>query len=382
MTNRERLLAIMSGKPPDRIPWIPRLLLWYNAHKKAGTLPNQYRNWSLRHVEADLRLGTPARDGRIFATQLCNVKMRSHQLDDMRQLYEYITPIGTVTTTFRGSEFLREKQIQDLQIEFMLKRREDYSTVEYILENTQYFPTYDQYEKYEQEVGEDGYPLVSCGDCPFHHWMRALVGYESAYYHLNDYQNEVERLLKLMEQRDRERVWKLIAESPAKLILHGVHFSSQMTPPSIFEQFILPYYRDLSSLLRKHGKTLVLHADNDTSQILHHIEAAGYQMAECFVTYPMVSTTLAEAKEAWGNRVIIWGGVPSVILEDVYSESEFESYMKNLFKDIAPGDAFILGVADNVMPGAKLERLRRITEMVETWGRYPIYSHQQSAISY
>jgi hypothetical protein len=362
----------MSGKSPDQIPWIPRLLLWYNAHKKAGTLPEPYRNWSLRQIERDLNLGTPARDGHIFRTKLHGVEVKSRWLSEMELLTEYFTPVGTVTTLYRGSEFLRGKAIQDLQVEFMLKRREDYAVAEYIIEHTEYIPTYQEYEVYERQVGEDGYPLISGGDCPFHHWMRALVGYENSYYHLNDYPNEVERLLALMTQRDKEVVWNLIADSPAKLILHGVHFSSQMTPPPIFEQFMLSYYQGLSSLLRSRGKTLSLHADNDTSQILHHIKQAGYGMVECFVTYPMVETTLSQARKAWGSQVIIWGGVPSVILEDVYSDEQFEAYMEELFRVIAPGEAFILGVADNVMPGAKLERLRRITEMVEEFGKCPI----------
>ncbi len=87
-------------------------------------------------------------------------------------------------------------------------------------------------------------------------------------------------------------------------------------------------------------------------------------MAECFVTAPMVPTTLAEARAAWGDRVIIWGGVPSVILEPQFSAAEFEAYLREIFAVVGDGAAFILGVADNVMPGAEIERVRRITEMV------------------
>jgi hypothetical protein len=214
--------------------------------------------------------------------------------------------------------------------------------------------------------------MVHCGDCPFHHWMRALVGYEHAYYHLLDYPQEVERLLVVMRQWDEDRAWRVIVESPARLILHGVHFSSQMTPPSVFEQHITPYYQEFSQRLRPHGKTLALHADNDTRHILRHIERAGFGMAECFATWPLVETTLAEARRAWGDRLIIWGGVPSVILEEHYSDEQFEAYLQELFATIAPGNAFILGVADNVMPEANIERIRRITELVNERGTYPI----------
>ncbi|MBT5875741.1 MAG: hypothetical protein HOH43_20115 [Candidatus Latescibacteria bacterium] len=372
MTNRERILSIMAGRPPDRIPWIPRLLLWYNAHTRAGSLPKEFRDLSLREIQRELGLGDPARDGHVFQTSLDGVQVRRRKLNEMEELTEYDTPAGTVSTRQQGSELLRQAGIADLQVDFALKGREDYAAVEYLVEHNSYTPTYEAYEDYERDIGDDGYPLVACGDCPFHSWMRGWAGYGAAYYHLNDYPKEVESLLALMTQRDREDVWPLIADSPAKLILHGVHFSSQMTPPPIYERFILPYYRELSEILRSRGKTLVLHGDNDTRQILSHIDRSGFRMVECFVNHPMVETTLEEARAAWGKRIIIWGGVPSTILEDPYSDSEFEEYMADMFRAIAPGDAFIMGVADNVMPGAKLDRVRRITEMVGKYGRYPV----------
>ena len=96
-------------------------------------------------------------------------------------------------------------------------------------------------------------------------------------------------------------------------------------------------------------------------------------MAECFATAPLVSVTLEEARRTWGNDVIIFGGVPSIILEqEVMSDAEFDVYMRDLFHTIAPGDAFILGVSDNVMPRAKIERVERITQMVQELGQYPM----------
>ena len=372
MTNRERMLAILSGKSPDRVPWIPRLLLWYNAQKRAGTLPERYRDWSLREIEQDLGLGNPARDGKIYRTELRGVDVKETKLDDMETLTEYITPVGTVSTLFRGNETLRTLGIQDMQVEFILKGPEDYAVGGYIIEHTDYIPTYDEYAAYEREVGDDGYPMISAGDCPFHDWLRIQAGYNNGYYHLYDYQNEVERLFAVKERQDREVVWPIILESPAKLILHGVHHSSMMTPPPMYERYILPYYQEFSPMLRARGKTLAMHADNDTRAILSLMKEAGYGMAECFVNHPMVPTTLAEAREAWGNDVIIYGGVPAIILDDAFSEDEFEAYMEDLFRTIAPGDAFILGVSDNVMPQSNIERLRRITQMVEERGNYPI----------
>jgi hypothetical protein len=50
----------------------------------------------------------------------------------------------------------------------------------------------------------------------------------------------------------------------------------------------------------------------------------------------------------------------------------FESFMRNLFKEIAPGDRFILSISDTTPPDAEFGRLLRITEMVQEWGKLPM----------
>lgn len=44
ITNKQRMLMAMRGENPDVIPFAPRLDLWFNANKAAGTLPERYRS--------------------------------------------------------------------------------------------------------------------------------------------------------------------------------------------------------------------------------------------------------------------------------------------------------------------------------------------------
>jgi uroporphyrinogen-III decarboxylase len=372
MTNRERILAILDGREPDRIPWIPRLRLWYESHRRNDTLPAEYRGRTLREVEQDLFGGTAARDGAIFRTELRGVEVRTRNVGEMETITEHVTPVGTLVSRRRSTEQIRRQGIRDVQIEFPLKRREDYAVMEYIVEHTAHEPTFDEFECYDREIGDEGYPLVHCGDCPFHHWMQALAGYDQAFYHLNDFPDAVERLLTTMTDRLKATAWRAMADSPARLLVHGHHLSSQMTPPPLFTRYILPYYQELSPLLRSRGKVLAMHGDGDTRNILSHIQQAGFGMVECFATAPMVGTTLAEARAAWGSQVIVWGGIPSNILEPPYTDEQFERYMDDLFRTVAPGNAFILGIADNVMPNSELRRVRRITQIVAERGKYPV----------
>jgi hypothetical protein len=214
--------------------------------------------------------------------------------------------------------------------------------------------------------------MVSCGDVPFHYFLLHLAGYNQAYFEMVDHPEEFEHLLTVMTQVEKERLWPVVLDSPARLILHGVHFDSQMTPPHQFRKYITPYYQEFSALLHAKGKSLTWHADDDSKDILAEVKAAGFDMSECFCTAPMVEVTLEEARAAWGEDVIIFGGVPSIILEPTFPEAEFETYMRDVFRTIAPGNAFILGVADNVMPTSIIERVERISDMVREYGTIPI----------
>ena len=362
MTNRERILAVVEGRRPDRIPWIPRLQFWYNSHKNANTLPEKYRGWGLRDIERDLGMGTPARDARILSTQMENVETKA-RTRGRETLTEYITPVGTVSSRHVAVEKLSKVGMQSYQAEHLIKRPADYDVVEYIVEHTKLTPAYEQYLAYDEEVGEDGLPLVSMGACPMHTIMREYLGYEKAVFEMVDNPERIERLLGVLTDHARE-AQKIAAESPARMILHGEHFDSMMTPPPLFEESFKPYFQEFAQLLHSKNKILVCHADADSSLLLDLMRESGFDMAEVFTTAPMVPCTMSQAREAWGHEVVIWGGVPSVILCDPISDEKFEFFMQDLLETVADGENFILGVADNVMPETRFERLVRIGEMV------------------
>lgn len=371
MNDRERLLAILAGEMPDRIPWIPRLLLWYNARRLSGTLPPEWEDKSLRDVEHALGVGTPARDGRVFDIVDEQVETVTYR-EGARVTTEQRTPVGTLRTVERHSEDLDRQGLPGRVEEYPLKGPNDYHVWEWIWQHRKWVPTYDAYEAYDAEIGADGLPLVSIGDVPFHQFLENGAGYEYAFYHLADHPREVTHLLGVMEEVERERMWPLAAASPARLFLHGAHLSTHYTPPRYFQQYVKPYYEGLMPLMHENGKAVAMHADNDTSAIVNLIEEAGWDMVECFVTAPMVPLTLKRARETWGTRVIIWGGLPSLLLSPSVSEDEFRRYMEDMLEAISPGDAFILGVADNAMPDSLISRVAWASEWIEEKGRLPL----------
>jgi hypothetical protein len=363
VNNRERLLAVLNHQAPDRIPWIPRLLLWYNARCLTHSMPKKWEGLSLREIERELNLGTPARDGRVFDIEQEGLEIVTRE-EGGRRITEYHTPVGMVRQVMGFSETLTRQGLPGRVQEYPLKEPKDYAVWEWIVEHTHWVPAYDTYKAYDAEIGEDGLPMISVGDVPFHDFLERLAGYEYGFYHLADYPREVEHLLALMAEVQRERMWPVVADCPARLLLHGLHLSSQFTPPRLFEKYILPYYEQFMPLLHDKGIAVAMHADNDTSQILDLIDRAGWDMVECFVSAPMAPVTLEQARAVWGNRIIIWGGVPSTLLSPNVPEDEFRAYMRQLLGAISPEDAFILGVSDNVMPDSLIDRIAWISDIV------------------
>ena len=140
-----RVLSMLQGKKPDRIPFIDRMELWYSAHSLNGTLPDKYkddssdaaasvlslfavpiaegtRGMTLGQIHRDLGFGQQLQmisharrlkgveliqklDGEVFYHQKDPVvqffpRIFSLLIRDKpgEQTAEFITPVGTLTT--------------------------------------------------------------------------------------------------------------------------------------------------------------------------------------------------------------------------------------------------------------------------------------------
>jgi uroporphyrinogen-III decarboxylase len=369
MTQRELQLATLTGGNPDRIPWMPRLEIWYTAHYLAGTLPPEFAGMRLGEIQKELGVGKTARGGHVFTTRMKGVEVHERRVG-LETYYDYVTPVGTVSRLVKRTPELDVAGIQPLEIEHFIKKPEDIDTVMYIVENTEYFEAYEQFNDFDESVGDDGLPMIPVGDVPFHQYLEVYDGYEKGYLDLFDYPDKVERLLETMHQVYKEKMWPLAAKSPGTLFLHGAHFSSETTPANYFEEYMLGYMQEFADYMHGYDKKVAHHADNDTSAIIELLRDSRYDMHECFVTDPMVPMTISKGREVLGDDIVIFGGVPSVILEEAVSDDQFEKYMQDIFDAVKPGDRFILGIADNMMPTSMLSRVKRVGELAEQQGTY------------
>ena len=393
MTRKERMLCTLTGEPTDGIPWAPRLDLWYNAHRRAGTLPPQYRNASLHELTDDLGFGFHAivphfkdlRDplddvhrglgiynlwAMPYSTRLENVDVEVTTEGDQTHV-EYRTPVGTVSTTILYDEGMRQAGISITHLlRYAIEDGADYAPVRYIFDHARVEPNYAGYDEFAEGVGDRGIAaaFLSLAASPMHLLQRELMPIQFFFYELYDHPDELNQCAASIGAYF-ERVFEVAAGSSAEVLLLGANYDARVTYPPFFEQHILPWLKRFAEVLHPMGKFLLTHTDGENTGLLDLYLASEIDVADSICPEPMTKLSFKQVRDHFAGRINIMGGIPSIcLLKDSMSDREFETYMEGYFADLGAGDHLILGISDTTPPAAEFARLARIGERVRAFG--------------
>jgi methylmalonyl-CoA mutase cobalamin-binding domain/chain len=397
-THKKRMLMTIRGEMPDIIPYAPRLDLWFAGNRERGTLPGKYRgfqaweavsrdqNWGVAKVVLDYQgfgeealwdrpLGVYRIPVQGFLTRLPEEVERKVKKEGDQIRLEYVTPKGTVRAAFVYSEAMRRSGVTIPWIsEHALKGPEDYAPLGYIFENLKVEMRAEAYRQWAASLGDDGLAVAYAltAGSPMHHIMKILVDSTAFYYHHRDHARRMQSLAESIGVYFR-KVFRALAELPAEVYLIGANFDDTITYPPFFREHILPWLREAAEILHAQGKFLLCHTDGENKGLMDYLLDSGMDVADSVCPAPMTKVTLEEYYRRWGKRLTIIGGIPSnLLLAEATTDDEFEGYLNDLFKAVAPGNRLILGVADTVPPDARFDRLLRIGERLEKEGRLPL----------
>jgi uroporphyrinogen-III decarboxylase len=395
MTHKERILATVRGEPVDRLPFIPRLDIWYNSNKYNGTLPGKYKNATLKELTEDLDLGCHSiipdfsdydgDDGDIdiglgiyrfntlpYSLEFHNIERRIQREANGILRVEYVTPRGTLNTCVRYDEEMRKMGLTLYVIlEHAVKGPDDFAALIWILENVEIKPDYSKYLEYKENlVGDNGVLAVFSHFCasPMHYLLRDLMAMDTFFYTLADYPDQMKHLADRMRPFIME-MFRAAVDCPGELILTGANYDSAITIPPFYREHIMPDLKFQTDVVHSKGKFLITHTDGENNGLLELYGESGFDVADSICPYPMTKHTLKEVRDVFEGKITIWGGIPSIsVLESSMSEYEFEKYIDETLESIGRGDHIIFSIADTVPPAAKFDRILRIAEKVKEFG--------------
>ena len=157
--------------------------------------------------------------------------------------------------------------------------------------------------------------------------MRDLLEATDFYYEYKDHEREMRRLAESIE-RVYEQILRVVADSPAEVVLWGANYDDTITYTPFFAKEIKPYLQKVSRVLEEKGKLLISHCDGENRGLMDLIRDSGIHIAEAVCPFPMTKVKIEEYYQRWSPRLTIFGGIPqSLLLTETASEEDFQSYI-------------------------------------------------------
>jgi hypothetical protein len=380
-------LAAMDRQQTGRLPFITRLETWYKAHTRTNSLPAEYRGLSLDEVHQAVGVGrlqfmVP------YALRLRGVEVRATrdgqeiyrayepEIENFPGMWDYVAndrPGITVSelVTPVGKLHLQHLLVQENVItgtdpylkEHLIKDEADFHTVEYILERAEFVGHFDELVTEQKRLGLDAFVVPLVHRIPFQQVLLEYLGEAPLFYALHDNPRAVERLLDLLDEqltvilKQLETLQVPYVEFPDNL--HGM-----MTNPKLFQRYCLPHLQRYTGLLHAQGKRAGSHTDGDVKPLLKLLAMSGLDVCESVSPAPLTPATIEEIWDAWQAGPVIWGAIPTPILEERTPEDEFRAYIERLLHLVGRGP-IILGLVDLCMRHNSIERVKYIAARLQ-----------------
>jgi hypothetical protein len=387
MSIRQRVLAMLEGRRVDRLPFLDRLEAWHATHLRARTLPKRFAGLSLTDVHRAVGMGQQ-RFVVPYALRLRGVEV--HSTFNGEQQTRETDPVvlefpgmwdmvptdrpGITVTELRtpvGKMHLSQELLPEgvasgtapYLKEHLIKEPADYVTAGWIVEHAEFVPAYERVAEEEAILGGDGYVVPLLHRLPFQQVLLEYLGEAPLFYALHDDRPAVERLLGVLDEQLQEILARL-ADFSVRYVEFPDNLHGAMTNPKLFQTYCLEAYQRYCEVLHRQGKRVGSHTDGDVKPLLGLLRESGLDVCESISPFPLTSMTFDDVWEAWRSGPLIWGGIPSPILEARTPYAEFEAWIDRLLERIG-GGPIILGVGDMVMGNSVIERVEAIARRVE-----------------
>jgi hypothetical protein len=383
----DRVVTVLKGGKPDRLPFCTRLEIWHRGLQRTGHLPERFATTPLTQIHAQTRTGQE----KYF--NIHNMRLRGVEIiarldgveyfhekdpvvDTFPRLYslvdfekpgttdiDIITPKGTLTVRHQMLQSMIDDGMHPYLNITPIKDASDYPAFEYVIENAEFVYRFDEYRALQAEIGKVGYVVPMTERMPFQQLLIDCVGEISLFYLMNDDPQLFDKLMRLLDEKLQEAL-RGLANFEGHMIEFPDNLEAQMTNPNFFRDYSLPYYQKYADLVHGFGLKMSSHTDGNLKPLLGLLKESGLDVCESISPAPLTVYTFDEVWKAWEGGPIIWAGIPSPILEPRTSEADFQAYIDHML-ELIDEPRIILGVGDMVLPINTIERVEYIAQRIE-----------------
>ena len=276
------------------------------------------------------------------------------------------TPVGTL----REVQQYSAKSYSYGITEHMIKDIEDLKIFSYICEHTAYKPNYELAEMRYKTVGDNGVVLCYTPKSPLMDLVAWYAGVENVTYMEIDETEEFAALLDCLEEKYDEAC-RIAVDSPAECIMMPENISSECVAP-FYQKYMKRYHKKWTDRIREAGKYSFVHQDGTVRGLISQLSReSGFDVIEAITPLPVGDVDIAEVASLVDEKTIIWGGIPGgMFVKEVLSDNDFDAHVRKCIEVMTQDPRYVLGVADQVVPGSAQQRIKRVRELVNRYGNY------------
>jgi uroporphyrinogen-III decarboxylase len=364
MTNRERILTVLKGQKPDRVPWYGDLSYWIHYLESSRNMPQEYKGDGNFKLYRDLGVGFYLQCYFPFKMTYDNITI-NRKIENNTDYTQIVTPVGTIQSTWK---YLPDSYAW-APYEHCVKSIEDLKILRYFYEHTHYEADYKQTMDRYESVGDNGIVMAFLPKSPFMEMVALLSGIETVTYSIMDDPDEFDETMAVMGKKTDEAA--LIAlNSPAECLMIPENLSSEVVGKSMFENYMRAYEEKWNRKIKEAGKYSFVHMDGTMKGLIKESSSTGFTVMEALTPAPVGDIPIDEIHKWVSNDTIIWGGLPGVYFTDNISDNDFDLFVKNVLEVMKSDYRYVLGVADQIPPKCRFERVKRVSELVEKYGVY------------
>jgi len=364
MSPRERLLAVLAGRRPDRVPWFGDLDYWAAALERRGERPPGFRR-SPEYLDWHRFLGVGYYLQGYFPFTTRHEECRITQRRDGDARFRRIeTPVGDIEEQWR----YLPASFSEAPVRHLVSSPRDLAPLRWLYEHTSFEPDYGPAFERRALAGEQGIVLVYLPRSPFMHLTVVDAGIDAVVGCAADAPEELEATLAAMAKA-HDAAAAVAVGCPADAAMIPENLSSEVVGKRFYAAWVEPWERRWVERIRQAGKTSFIHMDGSLRGLIREVAATGFDVLEALTPAPVGDLGIEEWA-SWAGRAgtVLWGGVPGSYFTAVVSDREFDRHVRAVLEVMRGEPRYVLGVADQVPPDALESRVAAVRGLVERWG--------------
>ena len=363
MSRRERLLAVLEGRPTDRVPVVAGHFNEWRDDWKSGQ-PSYHNLVRFCREHCDGVLSWAARPVNETApgtsSTEAEVRREEHSLADGG------TETVSVLKTPGGELTQRQRRLPGAgtvwTVEHYLKTQADWEALLSVPPEPLSFDI-SGFDEADRRIGEAGLVLCEMGDAIC--MVASVCGMEMYTVMAMIEPDLFTRLLDRFHQAAIDQLKANLSAGPVRFVrIYGPEYASPpYLPPELFDRYVAAYDRELIDLAHQHGAFVRLHCHGRVRDLLPRFVRMGADATDPVEPPPMGDVTLAEAKGIVGDKLTIFGNLELRDLETL-SRDEVVALTRRTLDEGMPGGRFA------VQPDAEPITIPLNPKLEENWMAY------------